>query len=764
MREKYDGLDANSAGAFDSHAHQVLPQGRSVNSIAPYSLPEKAKLVDSALWTRQDSKDDSSTTYKARNKEIVKLDSAKEFVSGDVDSNEESRLVAMVDVPLDFPVVTFGQLGSSFGQLLQVLPFPSHLLTKQRSNRQLLAVVLVFDDLQCAVSFFEYLKAHAGLLNLSENQVRYGSPSAFRFLLNGALESQGELFVSGWQAGREALFNALSPFGNLRLLRQASAQEEKVLFEHISQSPHLLDMGSSATASLFHSLLTSPNQLQLYIAEFYSVTAASSAQKGLPEVNPNLLVIGNVYSISDRANQQRKVQPNYGAAAFLPGSANAAAGGHDLSALPVQSAHASGGFRYPLKSASGSGIQHPVAYPPQTLTSGVPSSAGSSSSSSEQLAIEQFGSLSLGSSAGSRSHTPTLAPTGVQTGPPQGVFERQQYLAKLKSQLLPNANPADVAKWSLGSSFPSGSGVAAKQHFIPRGNEVNLYNVIMGIDTRTTFMIRNIPNKYSQTMLMEFLNETHKGEYDFLYLRIDFRNQCNVGYAFINFIDVSSVITFAQKVVGKKWTRFNSDKLCMLSYANIQGKQALIEKFRNSSVMLEDATYRPKIFYSSGPYAGEEEPFPPPTVTLRRAQPVGSASLTGVAAIPPAPSVSNCSSQLLSAPPSPFSGSFHAHGRRSVSRLPPSAAPLPSFSGDYVLHKLAQRTALPGSSTHYESFGSSSLAGKGHMRSQSDSLHSACLKKFSEFNAADESTMNLISQSLHSDMLRHAGEEKGNLH
>lgn len=30
-----------------------------------------------------------------------------------------------------------------------------------------------------------------------------------------------------------------------------------------------------------------------------------------------------------------------------------------------------------------------------------------------------------------------------------------------------------------------------------------------GKDKRTTFMIRNIPNKYTQQMLIEFLNETH---------------------------------------------------------------------------------------------------------------------------------------------------------------------------------------------------------------------------------------------------------------
>lgn len=35
-------------------------------------------------------------------------------------------------------------------------------------------------------------------------------------------------------------------------------------------------------------------------------------------------------------------------------------------------------------------------------------------------------------------------------------------------------------------------------------------------------MIRNIPNKYSEEMLLELFNRTHKKKYDFFYLPIDF--------------------------------------------------------------------------------------------------------------------------------------------------------------------------------------------------------------------------------------------------
>ena len=88
-------------------------------------------------------------------------------------------------------------------------------------------------------------------------------------------------------------------------------------------------------------------------------------------------------------------------------------------------------------------------------------------------------------------------------------------------------------------------------------------------------MIKNIPNKYTQKMLLTTIDERFRGTYDFFYLPIDFKNKCNVGYAFINMVRPEYIIPLIQKFDRKKWEKFNSEKVCNISYARIQVRYAL---------------------------------------------------------------------------------------------------------------------------------------------------------------------------------------------
>ena len=65
-----------------------------------------------------------------------------------------------------------------------------------------------------------------------------------------------------------------------------------------------------------------------------------------------------------------------------------------------------------------------------------------------------------------------------------------------------------------------------------------------------------------------------------------------VGYAFVNFTSCKALLRFIHARVGKKWNMFSSEKVLQVrisreacanpqvSYANIQGKAALVNKFR----------------------------------------------------------------------------------------------------------------------------------------------------------------------------------------
>lgn len=161
-------------------------------------------------------------------------------------------------------------------------------------------------------------------------------------------------------------------------------------------------------------------------------------------------------------------------------------------------------------------------------------------------------------------------------------------------------------------------------------NTVDLERIAQGLDTRTTVMLRNIPNKVDQPALKDFLDSTSRGKYDFLYLRIDFKNMCNVGYAFINFIDPMDIIAFVVAKSGKRWNKYNSDKVLDVTYANIQGTDQLVEKFRNSSVMDQPDAYRPKLYHSSGPLAGQEAAFPESNNPNRKLRSITAAQHIGL--------------------------------------------------------------------------------------------------------------------------------------
>ncbi|XP_010556351.1 PREDICTED: protein terminal ear1 homolog [Tarenaya hassleriana] len=131
-------------------------------------------------------------------------------------------------------------------------------------------------------------------------------------------------------------------------------------------------------------------------------------------------------------------------------------------------------------------------------------------------------------------------------------------------------------------------------------------------DPRTTLMIKNIPNKYSQKLLLNVLdghciriNEqvAEPGDesrplssYDFVYLPMDFNNKCNVGYGFVNMTTPEAAWRLYKAFHLQRWEVFNSRKICEITYARVQGLEALKEHFKSSKFPGQAELYLPVFF------------------------------------------------------------------------------------------------------------------------------------------------------------------------
>ncbi|KAM3334624.1 hypothetical protein ACQJBY_029201 [Aegilops geniculata] len=129
-------------------------------------------------------------------------------------------------------------------------------------------------------------------------------------------------------------------------------------------------------------------------------------------------------------------------------------------------------------------------------------------------------------------------------------------------------------------------------------------------ETRTTVMIRNIPNNQKLLLNMldnhciEYNKKIDAGEgggepfssYDFLYLPIDFNNKCNVGYGFVNLTTPEAAVRLYKAFHKQPWEVYNSRKICQVTYARVQGLEALKDHFKNSKFPCDSDEYLPVVF------------------------------------------------------------------------------------------------------------------------------------------------------------------------
>lgn len=149
-----------------------------------------------------------------------------------------------------------------------------------------------------------------------------------------------------------------------------------------------------------------------------------------------------------------------------------------------------------------------------------------------------------------------------------------------------------------------------------------------GLPTFTTVMLRNVPNKYTRDMLVQVLKEDFENEFNFVYLPIDFKNGCNIGYGFVNFTNYEAcgrfVTSFDGVEVQKCLPGLQSRKVAEVRPARVQGFEENVQRLRSSPVMgelLKNPDWMPLLLDSRG----EEMAFPMPEQPIPAVRPRGRA-------------------------------------------------------------------------------------------------------------------------------------------
>jgi len=130
-----------------------------------------------------------------------------------------------------------------------------------------------------------------------------------------------------------------------------------------------------------------------------------------------------------------------------------------------------------------------------------------------------------------------------------------------------------------------------------------------GCDGRTTLMVRNIPNKCTRSGLLAALlaGGIAAASVDFVYLPVDFKHRCNLGYAFVNCTSAGATAALHDAFHGRPWPEFRSRKVCAVTYARLQGRVALAAHFRTARFPASNDDALPLLLHHDGQGPPREE-------------------------------------------------------------------------------------------------------------------------------------------------------------
>lgn len=136
-------------------------------------------------------------------------------------------------------------------------------------------------------------------------------------------------------------------------------------------------------------------------------------------------------------------------------------------------------------------------------------------------------------------------------------------------------------------------------------------------ESHTTVMVRNLNKRLTQSDLVQRINEMgHRGLYDFAYMPMNFREEGNFGYAFVNFRSPTLAVNFTSQACIVEQDSADDSQRWQTSWSTCQGIEQNIERYRNSPLLHEvvPGDSKPTMFDERG---GQLQ-FPSATKAIRK--------------------------------------------------------------------------------------------------------------------------------------------------
>ena len=122
----------------------------------------------------------------------------------------------------------------------------------------------------------------------------------------------------------------------------------------------------------------------------------------------------------------------------------------------------------------------------------------------------------------------------------------------------------------------------------------------------TTVLVRNVPAGFTQDELIALFRSLGY-LFNFFYCPVDFRTRRNIGYLFIDLIAPEMARDFMTKFHGYPLPFYKSNKVCVVSWARVQGWYQNVENYKESTILNLGRDFRPRLFDDMGSI---EIPFP----------------------------------------------------------------------------------------------------------------------------------------------------------